>query len=369
MRTRWGWALSGLGVLVALLGAAVMVVLGPDSRFSTGPHAIETDDTAVVTTPRVISWADVQVDVLAEVPVRKPVFVGLANSVDIRDYVSKTKRLEITKFRRPWTISTRAVEGNSNLPGAPTALDWWIASSAGLGGASISTQLPDQSVSLAILSVGSSNLSGLQVSVAYGVKGGFAKGAGLLLLGVALVWVGVLVRRDRGWVDEDDEDDLDDEVVEEVVYVYVDDDGVEHEISAEEAETFEVVEEVVEVDDADVEVDDAEAADEPEPEPEPEAGPEAEPGSPDDAREAELVAPARSVPPVPGILTAADIAAGAEPASEPDPEPISNPDADVDLDPDPDRVVYVYVDEDGVEHEVSEDELAEFEVVDEEDET
>lgn len=362
MRTRWGWALSGLGVLVALLGAAVMVVLGPDSRFSTGPHAIETDDTAVVTTPRVISWADVQVDVLAEVPVRKPVFVGLANSVDVRDYVSKTKRLEVTKFRRPWTISTRAVEGNSNLPGAPTALDWWIASSAGLGGASISTQLPDQSVSLAILSVGSSNLSGLQVSVAYGVKGGFAKGAGLLLLGVALVWVGVLVRRDRGW---DDEDDLDDEVVEEVVYVYVDDDGVEHEISAEEAETFEVVEEVVEVDDADVEVDDAEATDEPEPEPQPEPESEAEPEPEpsDDAREAELVAPAKSVPPVPGILTAADIAAGVDPASEPDPEPNSG------AEPDPDRVVYVYVDEDGVEHEVSEDELAEFEVVDEEDET
>lgn len=243
MRTRWGWALSVLGVLVAVLGAAVMVVLGPDSRFTTGPHPIETDDTAVVTTPTVISWADVQVDVLAEVPVQKPIFVGLANSVDVRDYVRRTKRLEVTDFQRPWKISTRARDGNPNLPGAPTALDWWIESSAGLGGASISTQLPDQTVSLAILSVGSSNLTGLQVTVAYGVKGGFAKGAGLLLLGLGIAWLGVLLRRGTGWAD--DEDDEEPEVVEEVVYVYVDEDGVEHEISAEEADGFEVVDDVV----------------------------------------------------------------------------------------------------------------------------
>ncbi|QGG42100.1 hypothetical protein [Aeromicrobium yanjiei] len=243
MRTRCGWALSVLGVLLALLGAAVMVVLGPDSRFSTGPHLIETDDAAVVTTPRVISWADVQLDVLAEVPVRKPVFVGLANSVDVRDYVRRTKRLEVTDFKRPWDITTRSVDGRPNLPGAPTALDWWIDSSAGLGGASISTQLPDQTVSLAILSVGSSNLSGLEVTVAYGVKGGFAKGLALLLLGLGVAWIGVLVRRGDG---VDDEDDPEEDVVEEIVYVYVDEDGVEHEISADEARALEVVAEVEE---------------------------------------------------------------------------------------------------------------------------
>ncbi|TGN33923.1 hypothetical protein [Aeromicrobium chenweiae] len=311
MRARWGWALSVLGVLLTILGIAVMAVLGPDSRFSTGPHLIETDDTAVVTTPRVIRWADVQVDVLAEVPVRKPVFVGLANSVDVRDYVRRTKRLEITDFQRPWTISTRAVKGNPNLPGAPTALDWWIESSAGLGGASISTQLPDQTVSLAILSVGSSNLSGLQVTVAYGVKGGFAKGAALLLLGLGVAWLGILVRR-NGPEDDDEDDPQDGEVVEEVVYVYVDDDGIEHEISAEEAQGLEIVEE--------------------DEEPVPSAGPEPEPGpDPEPAPAPERTGPA----PAPRPVAAA-------------------------------QVLYVYVDEDGVEHEVSEDELAEFEIVDEE---
>lgn len=211
MRAKSGWALSLLGVLLAVLGTAVMVVLGPDSRLTTGPHAIETDGIVVVAAPTAIRWADVQIDVLAEVPVRKPVFIGIGNAVDVQDFVGATRRLEITGFKRPWDLTTREVEGKPNLPGAPTAVDWWIDSSAGLGGAAISTQLPDETVSIAVLSVGSSNLAGLEVTLAYGLKGGFAKGLGVLMFGVALVWLGWLVRRgppdqlaDFEIVDEDD---------------------------------------------------------------------------------------------------------------------------------------------------------------------
>ena len=50
MRKGLGWALSVLGVLVALLGLAVMVWLGPDSRISSGPHPIETDGTVLAVT-------------------------------------------------------------------------------------------------------------------------------------------------------------------------------------------------------------------------------------------------------------------------------------------------------------------------------
>lgn len=255
MRTRLSWVIALLGVLCAIAGLAVMVILGPDSRFSTGPHAVETDGIAVVTAPKVISWADVQVDVLAEVPVKKPVFVGLGNTVDVQNYVAETARLEVTDFHTPWKVKTRQVEGKPNLPGAPTALDWWLADSAGLGGASITTTLPDQTVSLAILSVGASNLTGLEITLAYGVKGGFLKGLGLLLLGGGGVLLSRMMRRGDPLWDEEDEDAED----EEVVYVYVDEDGVEHEISAEEAEGYDIVDEQV-----------VEVEPEPEPEPEPE---------------------------------------------------------------------------------------------------
>lgn len=233
MRATSGWAVLLLGALLAALGTAVMVVLGPDSRFTTGPHAIETDGIAVVAAPTAIGWADVQVDVLAEVPVRKPVFIGIGNAVDVQDFVGSTRRLEVTGFRRPWDLTMREVDGKPNLPGAPTAVDWWIDSAAGLGGAAISTQLPEETVSIAVLSVGSSNLAGLEVTLAYGVKGGFAKGLGVLLFGLALVWLGWLLRRGRP----------DRSPAEEVVYVFTDDDGVEHEVSEDELADFEIVEE------------------------------------------------------------------------------------------------------------------------------
>lgn len=336
MRTWLRWGLVLFGVLAVLSGAAAMIVLGPDSRFTKGPHAIETDDIAVVTAPRAIRWADVQVDVLAEVPVRKPVFIGIANAVDVQDYVGKTQRLEVTSLRRPFDLTTRQVEGMPNLPGAPTALDWWIESSAGLGGASISTQLPDETVSVAILSVGSSNLSGLEVTVAYGVKGGFAKAAALLLMGLALIWLGILARRGRWYVDDDEygEESLEHEIV----YVYVDEDGVEREISAEEAADLEVVEEVEFVS-----------------------------RTLDSEKQSELSADQEAALPtipqkvVPGVPTAAEIAAAWEVDGG-----VAEARGDVADTPDTaqsERIVYVYVDEDGVEHEVNEEELDEFEVV------
>ncbi len=345
MRTWVGWIMTILGALCAVAGLAVMIVLGPDSRFTTGPHQIDTDGIAVVTAPSVISWKGVQVDVLAEVPVNKPVFVGIGNSVDVENYVKDTRRIEVTSFSTPWTLRTRDVDGRDGFSGAPTALDWWIAGSAGLGGARISTVLPDETVSAAILSVGASNLQGLEVSYAYGIKGGFAKGAALVLVGLGAVWGGGLIRRGEGFGEEYDDDgtvlvrrrgeadagtEADEyEEIEEVVYLYVDEDGVEHEISADEAAGYEVVEVVVEEGDetlpSEVEAALAEIDAEPEPE-EPE--------------------PPRSRA-TSGVLTAADIAAGVE-------EPPTSPEP----------VVYVYVDDEGVEHEVGEDELDDFEVVD-----
>ncbi len=236
------WALTVLGVLIAVAGVAVMVVLGPDGRVTTGPHTIDTDAAAVVTAPGVVKIVGVQVDLLVEVPIDKPVFVGVGNTVDVQDYLQNTARVEVTSYEAPWTIATRDVEGEPNLPSAPTALDWWIASQAGLGGADISLTLPDEPVSIAVVAVGSTNLSGLEVTMAYGIRGGFGRGAGIVLLGVGVAWFGVLLRRHRVWHDEGPHDD--EALVEEVeVFVYVDEHGVEHEIDPSELDGFEVVDE------------------------------------------------------------------------------------------------------------------------------
>jgi hypothetical protein len=331
-----GTAVLALGVVAAVLGLALMAILGPDGRFTSGPHDVDVDGLAVVTAPTVISWKNVEVEILAEVPANKPVFVGVANSVDMQAYLKGVKRLEVTSFETPWELRTRQADGREALPGAPTAVDWWRAHSAGLGGAAIKTRLPDETVSAAILAVGSSNLRGLKVTIAYGVQGAFLKGLALLLFGAGLVWAGLLARRGEHLWESDGEpavgaawsgdesptvilprqakvtrivphrapdqavpadierwDELDEEVHE--VYVYVDENGVEHEISAEEAAQYEVVDEV------------------------------------------EHIVVSRPAEPAP------------QPPAADDDEPLT----------------YFWVDEHGVEHEVSEDELHEFELYDE----
>ncbi len=275
-----GTAVLALGAVVAVLGLALMAILGPDGRFTSGPHAVDAQGVAVVTAPTVLSWKNVEVEILAEVPANKPVFVGVANSVDIQAYLKGVKRLEVTSFETPWKVRTRQAAGRDALPGAPTAVDWWRARAAGLGGAAIKTRLPDETVSVAVLSVGSSNLRGLKVTIAYGVQGAFLKGLGLLLAGGGLAWAGLLARRGEYLWESEGDDDADeswsgdesptvilprqgrvtrgaDEEVHEV-YVYVDEHGVEHEISAEEAAQYEVVHEVEHI-----------VAGEPEPDPEP----------------------------------------------------------------------------------------------------
>lgn len=392
MRTRMSWVLTVVGALCAVAGLAVMLILGPDSRFSTGPHKVETDASAVVTAPKVISWADVQIDILAEVPAQKPVFIGLGNSVDVENYVSATKRIEVTDFHTPWDVKTRQVEGQPGLPGAPTALDWWLAEGAGRGGASFSTNLPDETVSLAILAVGDSNLTGLKVSLAYGVKGGFAKGFGLMLFGIGCVLLSRLIRRGEDiWASDEVEDD------EDVMYVYVDEHGVEHEISADEVADYEVID----VDESD-EVTQATAADPSESTPLSAAGSglvsrlgsaKSSIGSASASAASAIKTKLKQRPKrAPKRIVPADqedvvyifvdefgvereiSAAEAEnyefvdevvvPVVEPVAEPADRPPASS-----KERVLYVFVDEHGVEHEVSEEELADFEFVEEDEDT
>jgi hypothetical protein len=297
MHKAMGTALAAGGIAIAVVGLAIVVVLGPDGRFRTGPHLIDTDGVAVVTAPGVISWKNLDVEILAEVPAHKPIFVGIGNSVDVQAYLTGVRRLEVTDFTTPWKVKSKDVGGREALGGAPTALPWWLAHSAGLGGAAIKAKLPDETVSAVILSIGSSNLRGLKVTFAYGLAGGFLKGLGMLLGGLGLGWAGLLIRRGETiWADEaklselptwegDDEsatqvipvlgalrnlrktsatkekrkkpkdkrepavpepvasepESAEPEPAHEVVYVYVDEDGVEHELTEQEAAEYEVV--------------------------------------------------------------------------------------------------------------------------------
>lgn len=250
MPTKLGVISAIIGVLLAVFGAATMIVLGPDSQITTGPHKVESRAGVVVTSPDIVSWRGVEVTVLAEVPAQKPVFVGLGKQRDVQDYVGSTERLELTAFDQPWSSHIDHHDGeDEHLSAAPTAVDWWLDSSAGVGGSRMQMTLPNEPAQVVIASVGSSNLSGLEVTVGYGIPGGFAAGAGFLIVGIGLVLIGWLLWRKRAlswraWREASGDraggDDL-------VMYVYVDDDGVEHEVDENRASELGLLDDDVEI--------------------------------------------------------------------------------------------------------------------------
>ncbi|MGH1565096.1 hypothetical protein [Mumia sp. DW29H23] len=192
MRRVAGVGLLTLGILAAILGAVAAVAFGPDDRMTTGTREIDTDARAVVTRPSVLARFGPQVSVLVELPDDKPVFLGLAHTLDLDDYLASTARLEVTRYRVPWSVRTRAVDGDPQLPAAPTALDWWVEQSSGVGGAELRFRLPDETVSLAVLAVGDSDLAGLRLTGAYEVPGAFGVAVGVTLTGLGAAVLGLV---------------------------------------------------------------------------------------------------------------------------------------------------------------------------------
>ncbi|TNC33694.1 hypothetical protein [Mumia zhuanghuii] len=195
MRRVAGIGLLTLGFLLLVAGAVVAVAMGPDNQLETGPHEVRTDGRAVVTRPAVLARYGPQVSVLVEVPDDKPVFLGLGHTVDVENYVASTERLEVTRYRPPWSLRTQTANGEPQLPAAPTALDWWLSQSAGLGGAQLRFTLPDDVVSLAVLAVGDSDLEGLKVTAAYEVPGSFGVGVGMAATGLGTLLFGLVALR------------------------------------------------------------------------------------------------------------------------------------------------------------------------------
>jgi hypothetical protein len=197
-----GWLLATVGVLLVVAGIACAVVVGDDSAVSSGTHRLTSDGSTIVTADGALDHAGPTVRLTVSTPDGEPVFVGIANAVDVADYLAGAPVTQVDSFSLPWEVSTTTVEGDAAPAADPRDLDWWLVSDSGDGSASIDFPLPDDVVDVVIMDPDRGREFAADVTVAIEVPGLFAGSVAAAVFGVGLVLGAVVLLRRRRSVPE-----------------------------------------------------------------------------------------------------------------------------------------------------------------------
>lgn len=124
---------SGLLGLVGILGLVLVIsalsVVGFDGQARTETMTPDERSQAVMLDQQLIPVTNAVAEVTVESD--SPVFVGTANGVDVRSYLSGTAHDEATEIELPGEISHRFVAGDEQLASDPESRDWWITQETG----------------------------------------------------------------------------------------------------------------------------------------------------------------------------------------------------------------------------------------------
>lgn len=190
MRRLVGVVAVAVGAVAFVLGVGLAVLFGPDDRVTSGPHPLRSDGVALVTGPSAIRYygLTVRVDVRAARAGQR-VFVAMANSVDLADYLRRSSYTRIDSVGLPWKVTTSEVRGSRSPEAPPTDLDIWLDRQSGHRTASITTPLPDAAVALLVMnadgSPGVDVIADLDVDEPGMFVGGLATAVAGLGVGVA----------------------------------------------------------------------------------------------------------------------------------------------------------------------------------------
>jgi len=180
-------ALTGLVATVAGAVAAFWLV-GPDNTVSTSSRELASNGLAVVTAPTLLDRHGPTLHVTASGD--KPLFIGVGQDLDVRDYLSGAAHTRVIRFDPPDAFGTQDMRGGNRKLTPPGQLDWWVAQSAP-GSQSISWPLQDGPYSVVVMNADGTPAVGAQVSFGIQVHRLFGicllvLGAGVLILALGL---------------------------------------------------------------------------------------------------------------------------------------------------------------------------------------
>ncbi|TDD57915.1 hypothetical protein E1263_21315 [Kribbella antibiotica] len=183
-RTALGLLLTLIGLVVGVAGAAAAFwLVGPDNTISTGGRALTSDGLAVVTAPDLLDRHGPTLRV--SVTGSKPLFVGIAQDLDVADYLSGAAHTRVIRYDVPSTVSTQTMNGFSNKLTPPADLDWWVAKSGGTGNQSIAWPMQDGRYSVVVMNA--DGTPAVDAKVSFGIELHRSFGISLLVLGAGIV--------------------------------------------------------------------------------------------------------------------------------------------------------------------------------------
>ena len=121
--------LTLVGVLGLVLVTSALSVVGFDGQARTEAMTADKRSQAVLIDQQLIPVTNAVAEISVESD--SPVFIGTANGVDARSYLTGTAHDEATKIKLPGEIEHRFVAGGESLPTDPESRDWWIAKETG----------------------------------------------------------------------------------------------------------------------------------------------------------------------------------------------------------------------------------------------
>ena len=182
-RITLGLLLSLAGLVATVAGAvAAFWLVGPDNTISTPSREFASSGLAVVTAPTLLDRHGPTLHVNASGD--KPLFVGIGQDLDVRDYLAGSAHTQLIRFEPPGTFGTQDMRGRNGKLTPPGQLDWWVAQSAS-GSQSLSWPMQDGRYEVVVMNADGTPAVGAHVS--FGVQMHRLFGICLLVLGAGVL--------------------------------------------------------------------------------------------------------------------------------------------------------------------------------------
>jgi hypothetical protein len=189
--------LIGLGLLAG--GIALAAVFGPDGRFESSAERLDTSTYALLSEPvRLQSdapvdsdFGGVKVGLRADGNASKPVFVGIAPTAAVNQYLDGVPSDVVTEWHYGGSVQKTRVNGETS-PEPPTEQAFWTVKSTG-SEANVTWKLRSGSYRLVVMNADGSQAVDVDAKWRVEIPWIFPLGIGLLIAGVIAVVLGVVL--------------------------------------------------------------------------------------------------------------------------------------------------------------------------------